>query len=111
MIIYLRLLEKELNKYIFSKKWSNYTNNASIKNMKKKIKLKNKLSKVSSKVKKSLILLDKIEKVRSKNNKNWMDILRLSIKLDYKRTSNLIKQIYKHDSRISTLAKKIYNQN
>ena len=36
-----------------------------------------------------------------------MDILRLSIKLDYKKTSNLIKQIYKHDSRISALAKKI----
>jgi hypothetical protein len=63
-----------------------------------------------TKIKKSLTLLNKIEKVRSKNNKNWMDILRLAIKLDYKKTSNLIKQIYKHDSEISALAKKIYQQ-
>ena len=62
------------------------------------------------KIKRSLTLLNKIEKVRSKNNKNWMDILRLAIKLDYKKTSNLIKQIYKHDSEISSLAKKIYQQ-
>jgi len=51
-----------------------------------------------------------MEKIRSKNNKNWMDILRLSIKLDYKKTSNLIKQIHKHDSEISAIAKKIYSQ-
>ena len=57
---------------------------------------------------KALGLLDKIEKVRSKNNKNWMDILRLSIKLDYKTTSKLIKEIYRQDTRISSLAKKIY---
>ena len=62
------------------------------------------------KIKRSLTLLNKIEKVRSKNNKNWMDILRLAIKLDYKKTSNLIKKIYKHDSEISSLAKKIYQQ-
>ena len=64
----------------------------------------------NKKIKKSLALLNKIEKVRSKNNKNWMDILRLAIKLDYSKTSNLIKQIYKHDSEISALAKKIYQQ-
>ncbi len=58
----------------------------------------------------ALKLLDKIEKVRSKNNKNWMDILRLSIKLDYKNTSILIKEIYKQDTKISNLAKKIYQK-
>ena len=61
-------------------------------------------------VTRTLKLLDKIEKVRSKNNKNWMDILRLSIKLDYKSTSSLIKEIYKRDTQISNLAKKIYQK-
>ena len=64
----------------------------------------------SIKIRKSISLLNKIEKIRSKNNKNWMDILRLAIKLDYKKTSKLIKQIYKYDTEISALAKKIYNQ-
>ena len=48
-----------------------------------------------SKIKKSLKLLNQIEKIRSKNNKNWMDILKLAIRLDYKTTSKLIKEIYK----------------
>ncbi|MDA8548547.1 hypothetical protein N9K71_03990 [Candidatus Pelagibacter bacterium] len=72
--------------------------------------MNNRKKNIKTKIKKSLTLLNKIEKVRSKNNKNWMDILRLAIKLDYKKTSNLIKQIYKHDSEISALAKKIYTQ-
>tara|TARA_B100000401_G_C52419228_1_gene537342 strand:+ start:149 stop:346 length:198 start_codon:yes stop_codon:yes gene_type:complete len=61
-----------------------------------------------SKIKKSLKLLNQIEKIRSKNNKNWMDIMKLAIKLDYKTTSKLIKEIYKHDTQISKLARKIY---
>ena len=62
------------------------------------------------KVKSSLKILDKIEKIRSKNNKNWMDILRLAIVLDYKKASRLIKEIYKYDTQISNLAKKIYKK-
>tara|TARA_B110000037_G_scaffold175553_1_gene200173 strand:+ start:943 stop:1146 length:204 start_codon:yes stop_codon:yes gene_type:complete len=61
-------------------------------------------------IKQSLIILDKIENIRAKNNKNWMDIVRLSIKLDYKKTSKLIKEIYKYDTQISALAKKIYKK-
>ena len=64
----------------------------------------------NSRVKKSLKILDKIEHIRSKNNKNWMDILRLAIKLDYKKTSKLIKEIYRYDTQISALAKKIYKK-
>ena len=69
------------------------------------------MKKNSIKIRKSITLLNKIEKIRSKNNKNWMDILRLAIKLDYNKTSKLIKQIYKYDTEISVLAKKIYKQN
>ena len=35
-----------------------------------------------------------------------MDILRLAIKLDHDKTSKLIKEIYKQDTKISNLAKK-----
>ena len=66
--------------------------------------------KKNRKIKKGLLLISQIQKIRSKNNKNWMDILRLAIKLDYKKTSKLIKQIYKYDTEISALAKKIYKQ-
>ena len=37
-----------------------------------------------------------------------MDILRLSIQLDYTKTSKILKSIYHHDTKISKLAKKIY---
>lgn len=64
--------------------------------------------KINSKIKNSLKLLDKIERVRQKNNKNWMDILRLSIKLDQKKTSKILYEIYSQDKKISNLAKKLY---
>lgn len=56
---------------------------------------------------KALKIVNKIEKIRSKNNKNWMDLVRLSLKLDYSGTSKLIKQIHLKDTAISKLAKKI----
>ena len=57
---------------------------------------------------KSMKLVKKIQKIRSRNNKNWMDLLRLSLKLNYKQTSKILKDICKDDQRISKLAKKIY---
>lgn len=63
-----------------------------------------------NKINRSLKILDKIEKIRARNNRNWMDILKLSIRLDYDKTARLIKQIYKHDIEISSLAKKIYKK-
>ena len=66
--------------------------------------------KKNNKINRSLKILNKIEKIRSKNNKNWMDIVRLSIQLDYDKTTKLIKEIYKHDIEISSLARKIYKK-
>ncbi len=63
---------------------------------------------VNKKIKKSLNILDKIENIRSKNNKNWMNIVRLAIQVDYHKTAKLIKDIYEQDTKISKLAKKIY---
>ena len=57
---------------------------------------------------KSLKLVNRIQKIRSKNNKNWMDLLRLSLKLDHSTTSKILSEIYKSDQRISKIAKKIY---
>ena len=61
----------------------------------------------SKKIKKGLKLVNQIQKIRSNNNKNWMDLLRLSLKLDHKSTSKILSQIYKDDQKISKLAKKI----
>ena len=61
----------------------------------------------SKKIKKSLKIIDKIQKIRSKNNRNWMDLLRLAIKLDHKKSSNILKEIVKDDKKISKLADQI----
>ena len=59
------------------------------------------------KIEKSLKIIDKIQKIRSKNNRNWMDLLRLAIKLDHKKTSNILKDIVKDDKNIYKLADQI----
>ena len=64
-----------------------------------------------NKIKEGLRLVKEIQKIRSKNNKNWMDLLRLSLELDFDSTSKILKEICKDDSRISVLAKKIYKLN
>jgi|TARA_B110000914_G_C15229344_1_gene338865 hypothetical protein len=55
------------------------------------------------KVKKYLKIIDKIEKVRSKNNVNWMDVLRLALKNAPDETIKLMKSINKKDKIISSL--------
>jgi len=59
------------------------------------------------KIDKAIKILNRIEKLRSKNNKNWMDILRLAVKLDYDTSAKLIQEIVKLDNKIDTLAKEI----
>ena len=51
--------------------------------------------------------INKIEKVRSKNNVNWMDILRLAFKHAPKEASQLMKKINLEDKKISFLLKKL----
>ena len=62
---------------------------------------------MNNKIRKGLKFIDQIEAIRSKNNKNWMDLLRLSLELDFNKTSKIIKEICKEDKRISNLAQKI----
>ena len=52
-------------------------------------------------------IIDQIEKIRKKNNTNWMDILRLSFKNAPRETSIILSKIYLDDKRISKLAKKL----
>ena len=63
---------------------------------------------MNKKIRQGLKFIDQIQNIRSKNNKNWMDLLRLSLKLDFNKTSKIIKEICKDDKRISNLAQKIY---
>lgn len=52
-------------------------------------------------------VINQIEKVRKKNNKNWMDILRVAFLSDPKKTSKIFSRIYRDDKSISKLAKKL----
>jgi hypothetical protein len=61
--------------------------------------------------KKSLILINKIQKIRSKNNINWMDMLRLAFKYDPKISSKIMSKIYLDDQRISKIVKELYKLN
>ena len=57
--------------------------------------------------KKYLKIIDQIGKVRKKNNKNWMDILKLAFLSDPKKTAKIFSRIYKEDKLISKLSKKL----
>jgi hypothetical protein len=49
-------------------------------------------------------IFDKIEKVRAKNNKNWMDLLRLAYYHDPKNTALILNRIIKKDKTLIKLA-------
>jgi len=59
------------------------------------------------KIKNKVLFIDKIQKIRSKNNKNWMDLLRLAYRLDPKKTSLIIKSISNNDGQINGILKKL----
>jgi hypothetical protein len=63
--------------------------------------------KKNQKIIKAIELVNKIQKIRSNNNKNWMDLLKLSLTLDLNKTSVILKNICKEDKKISELANKI----
>jgi len=54
-------------------------------------------------------IINKIERIRSKNNVNWMNILRLAFKLDPGKASKIMKKINYDDKRISNLLNKLSN--
>jgi len=54
-----------------------------------------------------LKIIDQIENIRSKNNVNWMNILRLAFKLDPKEAKKIMKRINYDDKKISQLLNKL----
>ena len=58
-------------------------------------------------IKKKLDLLDQIEQTRKKNNINWMNILRNSLKVSPSKTLKILDMINQDDDKISKLFKKI----
>ena len=58
---------------------------------------------------KYLTIISKIEKIRSKNNVNWMNVLRLAFKLDPKSASKIMSKINYDDKKISLLLSKLAN--
>ena len=52
-------------------------------------------------------IIDSIEKVRSKNNINWMNILRLAFKNSPSEARKIVVKIYEDDGKISELLKQL----
>ena len=50
-------------------------------------------------------IIKQIEKIRSKNNVNWMNILRLAFKLDPKSASKIMRKINYDDKKFHLLKK------
>ena len=61
----------------------------------------------NKKTDKYLKIIDKIEKTRSGNNINWMNLLRIAIKNSPNETIRVLKKINSGDNKISNLLKKI----
>ena len=62
---------------------------------------------LKKKVEKYLKIIDEIEKTRSKNNVNWMNILRIAIKNSPEETIKTMERINSSDNKISNLFKKL----
>ena len=54
-----------------------------------------------------LKIIDEIEKIRTKNNLNWMDVLRLAFIHAPDEAKKLMKKINQEDNRISELFEKL----
>lgn len=58
-------------------------------------------------IKKYLSIIKQIEKVRAKNNKNWMDLYRVAFKVAPQESVKIIKKILSRDKTVSKLAEKL----
>ena len=65
------------------------------------------MNKKKKKIKSYLSIIKQIERVRSKNNKNWMDLYRLAFAVAPNESISIIKKILKRDIEITKIAKKL----
>ena len=56
---------------------------------------------------KALKYINEVQKIRSKNNINWMNVLRLAFKYDPKGAAKLMKKINSDDGKIGKVLKKL----
>ena len=52
-------------------------------------------------------IIAEIQRIRAKNNTNWMNVLRLAFKFAPKEASKIMKKINSQDKKISSLVKKL----
>ena len=52
-------------------------------------------------------IINKIEKIRKNNNKNWMNLLRIALKNSPKESKKILKKINLNDRKISKLFYKL----
>jgi ribosomal protein S18 acetylase RimI-like enzyme len=69
--------------------------------------MKNKKYLIMKKNNNKIKIIDQIESIRGKNNVNWMDLLRLAYKKSPKESATIMSKIYRDDSKISKLVKKL----
>ena len=60
-----------------------------------------------NRLKNYLKIIKQIEKVRAKNNNNWMDLYRLAFAVAPNESISIIKKILKRDMEITKIAKKL----
>ncbi len=60
---------------------------------------------------KSIKIINDIQKIRSKNNKNWMNILKLAFKSNPRSASKILSKITNLDKKISRLTSKLQKIN
>ena len=64
-----------------------------------------------NKYKKNLQIINKIQKIRSKNNINWMNLLKLAFKTKPKEASKIMSKVNSDDKKVSQLIKKLTKLN
>ena len=55
-------------------------------------------------------IINEIQKIRKKNNINWMNILKVAYKHAPNETSQIFKKIIQQDKNINTVSKKLINK-
>ena len=68
---------------------------------------RNKKKNQKSNNKKDLEIINKIQTARSKNNKNWMDILKLAFISNPKEAKKILRGIHRKDKKISNLVERL----
>ena len=65
------------------------------------------MKKIKHNYKHYLKIINSIEKTRKKNNKNWMDMMRLAFKYNPEQSKKIVRGIFNEDKKINILVKKL----